>query len=65
MSDKAKQVKSFLKNISQIESRGGEDMNHPEIKSGIHKGTKAIGRYGLMPNTVGEVLNRKIGRAHV
>ena len=58
MSDKQKRVKAFLGNISQIESRGGEDTTHPEMKSGIHKGTSAIGRYGLMPNTVSEVLNR-------
>lgn len=58
MSDREKRVKSFLGHISQIESRGGEDTSHPEMKYGIHKGTSAIGRYGLMPNTVSEVLNR-------
>lgn len=58
MSDSNDNVKSFLNRISQIESRGGEDMNHKTINEGIHKGTAAIGRYGLMPNTVNEVLNR-------
>lgn len=58
MADKKAQIKSFLKNISQVESSGGKDYSHDLIQSGIHAGDKAIGRYGLMPNTVSEVLNR-------
>jgi hypothetical protein len=58
MGDKKQQIKSFLKNISQVESSGGTNYNHQLIQKGIHKGHKAIGRYGLMPNTVVEVLNR-------
>lgn len=56
--DKKIKIKTFLKNISQVESSGGKNFNHSEIKTGIHKGHKAIGRYGLMPNTVKEVLVR-------
>lgn len=48
----------FLQKIAQIESSGGKNINHREIASGIHAGDKAIGPYGLMPNTVEEVLNR-------
>lgn len=51
-------LENFLKTISQIESSGGKDFSHDEIQSGIHKGHRAAGRYGLMPNTVHEVLNR-------
>jgi len=58
MSDKQKKVKSFLKNISQVESSGGKNFNHKKMKEGIHSGHKGIGRYGLMPNTVSETLNR-------
>lgn len=58
MSDRNTRVKSFLKNISKVESSGGKDFSHDEMKQGIHAGHRAIGRYGLMPNTVGEVLNR-------
>lgn len=58
MSDRKKQVKTFLKNISEIESAGGTNYNHDLIQKGIHKGHKAIGRYGLMPNTVNETLVR-------
>lgn len=58
MSDKQKHIQSFLNNISQVESSGGTNFNHPIVNSGIHAGQSAIGRYGLMPNTVNEVLNR-------
>ena len=51
-------INSFLKTIGQIESSGGKNFNHDEIKSGIHKGQRAAGTYGLMPNTAYEVLNR-------
>lgn len=58
MADPRERVRAFLKNISKVESSGGKDFSHDEMKTGIHKGTSAIGRYGLMPNTVNEVLNR-------
>lgn len=48
----------FLQKIAQIESSGGKNLNHREIASGIHEGDRAIGPYGLMPNTIEEVLNR-------
>lgn len=56
--EKKLKIKSFLKNISQVESSGGKNYNHDLIQKGIHTGHKAIGRYGLMPNTVKEVLVR-------
>jgi hypothetical protein len=52
------QIRSFLNNISQIESSGGKNFNHSVVKTGIHAEHKAIGRYGLMPNTIAETLNR-------
>lgn len=58
MNDQENPVKKFLKNIAEVESSGGQNFDHAEIKSGIHAGDRAIGRYGLMPKTVGEVLNR-------
>lgn len=51
------QVDSFLNNISQIESGGGKYMNHKEVTTGLQKGQTAIGRYGLLPNTVDEIAN--------
>jgi hypothetical protein len=59
MSDKKQKRSSFLKTIKQIESGNGENYNHNLIQKGIHEGHKAIGGYGLMPNTVSEILNRK------
>ena len=59
MSDDQKQkVQRFLKTIQMIESSGGKNFNHPEIESGIHEGHRAIGNYGLMPNTVQEIATR-------
>lgn len=48
----------FLKTLGMIESSGGLNFAHPEISSGIHQGHRAAGTWGLMPNTVNEVLNR-------
>ena len=52
------QVDKFLKTIGMIESSGGKDFSHDLITSGMHKGHRASGTYGLMPNTVHEMLNR-------
>lgn len=48
----------FLKIIGQIESSGGKNFRHKEIDSGMHKGHSAAGTYGLMPNTIREIVNR-------
>jgi hypothetical protein len=50
----------FLKKTAEIESSGGKNLDHREIASGIHKGTAAVGRYGLMPNTLDEIRNRMV-----
>lgn len=52
--------KDFLNKIMQVESSGGKDYNHPVITApNLQEGTRAIGRYGLMPNTVKELVNRR------
>lgn len=56
--DQKQKVNKFLKTIQMIESSGGKNLNHPEIESGIHEGHRAIGGYGLMPNTVQEIATR-------
>lgn len=48
----------FLKAISQIESSGGKNTNHPISNAPLQAGQKAIGQYGLMPNTVDEMMKR-------
>lgn len=48
----------FLNTIAMIESSGGKNFDHAQIQSGMHQGHKAAGTYGLMPNTVYDVLNQ-------
>ena len=48
----------FLWNIMQIESSGGKNTNHEEVKTGPMKGLRAIGRWGFMPPTVKNTLDR-------
>lgn len=49
----------FLNLIRQMESSGGKNTNHKQLKSGIHKGDSAIGEYGIMPNTAREFIKRR------
>jgi hypothetical protein len=41
----------FLDAISQVESSGGVNLNHPIIKEGMHEGTAAVGKHAIMPKT--------------
>lgn len=50
----------FLSAISNVESSGGKNLNHPLITYGMHKGDRAIGEYGIMPNTAQEMANRLV-----
>jgi hypothetical protein len=52
------QINNFLQKIGTIESNNGKNTNHPVVQFGVNKGDKAIGIYGLMPNTVDDVLSR-------
>ena len=56
--DYSSMADDFLKPIRQVESNNGKNTNHRMIESGMHKGHRAIGDYGLMPLTVNEVVNR-------
>jgi hypothetical protein len=49
---------NFLNAISQVESSGGQNLNHPVIQNGLQAGQQAMGSYGLLPNTVQELTNR-------
>lgn len=57
---KADQVQEFLKKISALESSSGRNLAHKEMDSGVHKGTAAVGEYGLMPLTAQD-LDRQYG----
>lgn len=48
----------FLGKIADIESAGGLYTDHKQLKNGIHAGTAAIGDYGLMPNTVKDIVKK-------
>lgn len=52
------ELEAKLKILAQLESSGGKRREHALQKSGIHKGTRAISSYGLMPNTVAEFVKR-------
>lgn len=47
-----------LQILSQLESSGGKNKIHAMQNSGIHKGTRSVSSYGLMPNTVSEFVKR-------
>lgn len=49
---------SFLHNMMQIESSGGKNTRHKPSTKGASPGDVAIGRWGLMPDTVREMYNR-------
>ena len=53
-------IQKFLQKIETIESSNGQNTNHPVITApNLQQGTSAIGRYGLMPNTIRELVNRR------
>jgi hypothetical protein len=53
-----KNIDNFLNTISMNESSGGKNLNHKQIKEGLHAGDAAVGQYGLMPNTIKEMARR-------
>ncbi len=48
----------FLAKIAILESNNGQNTNHKKMEKGIHRGDSAQGIYGLMPNTIKEIINR-------
>lgn len=43
-----------LEAIAEVESSGGKNLAHKKMMRGMHKGSSAIGKYGLMPSTIKE-----------
>ena len=56
---KGPDIKVVKNVISQIESSGGKFREHPEVKVGVHAGTKAHSSYGLMPKLMQELAQKK------
>jgi hypothetical protein len=54
----------FLNKIAMLESSGGINTDHKMMESGIHKDTKAVGTFGIMPNTAQEIGRRVKRRDH-
>jgi len=52
-------VDEFLARIAKNESANKYFVDHPEMQQGLHKGMKAVGKYGLMPYTVAELMERR------
>lgn len=40
--------------IAQVETGGGKYMQHAPVQGAMHKGSSAIGKYGMMPTTIKE-----------
>jgi hypothetical protein len=51
-------IGNFLNSISMNESSGGVNTKHKQMEGGIHAGDRALGSYGLMPNTIKEMAVR-------
>jgi hypothetical protein len=47
-----------LKVIAKIESNDGKNTLHKKLNSGMHEGSSAIGKYGLMPLTIKDIDDR-------
>lgn len=52
-----------LKYIEMIESSGGKNTDHQMVRRGLNAGTKAIGRYGIMPLQAIETVSKDKGLA--
>jgi hypothetical protein len=48
--------KRMLASIAQVESSKGKNVSYPAV-GGIHHGESAVGKYGLMPNTIRETIH--------
>lgn len=52
-------ISEFLNRIAKIESSDNYAAKHRTMQGGLHRGMSAVGRYGLMPLTIAELLQRK------
>ena len=55
-----KQKAAMLKALAEKESSNGYDIEHAPSTKGASPGDTAIGTYGLMPDTIQEMLSRKL-----
>ena len=57
-SSPSQKVPDFLRRIATIESTGGKNKVHAEVKEGVHKGTRSVSAFGLMPKYIKEVAEK-------
>lgn len=50
-----------LKYIAMIESSGGKNLKHHKAKTGLNAGSKAIGKYGMMPMQILDTVSKDKG----
>lgn len=53
-----KQIKAFLDAIQSVESSSGKNTKHAMSTKGVNYGEYALGKYGMEPNTMQEMLKR-------
>ena len=53
-----KDKEHHLRVIAQVESSGGKDLDHVPVNTNMHRGTSALGKYGIMPLTIKETIER-------
>lgn len=54
----AEDHRNELRAIAHLESSSGNNVNHPVIVRGMHKGHQAAGKYGLMPLTIKDMVSK-------
>ena len=52
------QLPPHLQRISIMESSSGKNKEHAEVKEGVHKGTRSVSAFGLMPKYIKEVAEK-------
>lgn len=58
-----KEVTDVLRAVKWKESSNNPDVVHPKIKSGMYKGQRAIGEYGIMPGNVKTWTEQTFGKS--
>ena len=52
-------IQDILNTVGFLESSDGKNVNHKTMEEGLHAGDTAHGTFGLMPNTIKEMANRR------
>jgi hypothetical protein len=56
--EQSKASDPHLWSIAQLESKGGQNMQHKQVTTGVHNGHNAGGPWGMMPHTVRYVMKQ-------